>query len=57
MNGKEDLNYGPILRGLFGRKAGDTKYKCSPALKNSGIIWTRKHFASYMTNPKKYILG
>jgi cytochrome c len=43
---------GPVLNGLFGRKAGSVEdYNYSPAMKDSGIVWDEEDFTTYITNP------
>ena len=40
---------GPVLNGLFGRKAGTIEgYSYSPANKNSGITWDEATFREYI---------
>jgi cytochrome c len=47
---------GPILNGLFGRKAGTIEgYTYSEANKGSGIVWDEKTFREYIKNPKAKI--
>jgi cytochrome c len=49
---------GPILNGLFGRKAGTVEaYKYSAANKDSGITWDEATFREYIKNPKAKIPG
>ncbi|MCA3602022.1 MAG: cytochrome c family protein [Methylobacterium sp.] len=49
---------GPVLNGLFGRKAGTvTGYNYSEANKNSGIIWDETNFAAYIKDPKVFMPG
>jgi cytochrome c len=49
---------GPVLNGLFGRKAGSVEgYVYSDANKNSGIIWDEATFATYIKDPKAKIPG
>jgi cytochrome c len=49
---------GPVLNGLFGRKAGTIEgYSYSPANKNSGITWDETQFKEYITNPRAKIPG
>jgi cytochrome c len=49
---------GPMLNGLFGRKAGSVEgYSYSPANKNSGILWDEATFADYIKNPKAKVPG
>src|SRR5688572_33324503 len=47
---------GPILNGLFGRKAGTIEgFNYSEANKNSGIVWDEATFREYIKNPKAKI--
>jgi cytochrome c len=49
---------GPVLNGLFGRKAGTIEgYSYSPANKNSGIVWDEATFAEYIKDPKAKVPG
>lgn len=49
---------GPVLNGLFGRKAGMVEgYTYSPANKNSGITWDEAVFREYIRDPKAKIPG
>ena len=49
---------GPVLNGLFGRKAGTVEgYSYSPANKNSGITWDEAVFKEYIQNPRAKIPG
>ncbi|WP_375460429.1 c-type cytochrome [uncultured Enterovirga sp.] len=49
---------GPILNGLFGRKAGSYEgYAYSPANKNSGLTWDEATFRDYIKDPKAKIPG
>lgn len=49
---------GPVLNGLFGRKAGSVEgYKYSEANKNSGITWTDEEFTKYIQDPKAVVPG
>jgi cytochrome c len=49
---------GPILNGLFGRKAGTVEgYSYSRANKESGILWDEATFSEYIKDPKKKIPG
>ena len=49
---------GPVLNGLFGRKAGTVEgYSYSPANKNSGITWDEATFREYIKDPKAKIPG
>jgi cytochrome c len=49
---------GPVLNGLFGRKAGSIEgYSYSAANKNSGITWDEATFAEYIKDPKAKVPG
>lgn len=49
---------GPVLNGLFGRKAGTVEgFSYSQANKNSGIVWDEATFREYIKDPKAKIPG
>ena len=49
---------GPVLNGLFGRKAGMVEgYTYSSANKNSGITWDEATFQEYIKDPRAKIPG
>ena len=49
---------GPVLNGLFGRKAGSVEgYSYSSANKNSGITWDEATFTEYIKDPKAKVPG
>jgi cytochrome c len=49
---------GPVLNGLFGRKAGMVEgYTYSPANKNSHLTWDEATFREYIKDPKAKIPG
>ena len=49
---------GPVLNGLFGRKAGLVEgYTYSPANKNSGLTWDEATFGEYIKDPKAKVPG
>jgi cytochrome c len=49
---------GPVLNGLFGRKAGMIEgYSYSAANKNSGITWDEATFREYIKDPKAKVPG
>jgi cytochrome c len=49
---------GPMLNGLFGRKAGTIEgYNYSPANKNSGLTWDEATFREYIKDPRAKIPG
>lgn len=47
----------PPLGGIIGRKAGETQFSYSKAMKSSGITWSEKHLWMYLLNPGKHIPG
>ncbi len=49
---------GPMLNGMFGRKAGSVEgYNYSEANKKSGITWTEEEFTKYIQDPKAVVPG
>lgn len=49
---------GPVLNGLFGRRAGTVPgYAYSAANQNSGITWDEAVFREYIRDPKAKIPG
>jgi cytochrome c len=49
---------GPVLNGLFGRKAGSVEgYNYSNENKNSGVTWDDATFMEYIKDPKAKIPG
>ncbi len=48
---------GPNLAGVVGRKAGSLTYAYSPALKASGVVWTRANLDKYLSSPAKMVPG
>src|SRR3954467_14407525 len=49
---------GPVLNGLFGRKAGAVEgYSYSPANKNSGLTWDEATFIEYIKDPRAKVPG
>jgi len=49
---------GPVLNGLFGRKAGSVdSYSYSEANKKSGITWDEATFSEYIKDPKAKVPG
>lgn len=48
----------PNLRGVVGRKAASTGFaNYSPALKNSGLTWTKENLDKFLTAPGKLVPG
>ena len=49
---------GPVLNGLFGRKAGTIEgFNYSEANKSSGITWDETQFKEYIQDPRAKIKG
>ena len=49
---------GPVLNGLFGRKAGSVDgFSYSEANKKSGITWDEATFSEYIKDPKAKVPG
>ena len=49
---------GPLLTGVFGRKAGSRDdYRYSAAMTRSGVVWTAATLDAYIANPQEYIKG
>ena len=48
---------GPNLSGVTGRKAASTTFNYSPALKASGLTWTRANLDRYLTAPTRMVPG
>ena len=47
---------GPDLHGVIGRKAGAREdFRYSPALKKSGITWSRQTLDAYVADPQKAV--
>jgi cytochrome c len=47
---------GPDLHGVFGRRAGAREdFRYSPALKKSGITWSRQTLDAYVADPQKAV--
>lgn len=54
--GKRSL--GPSLAGVIGRTAGTLEgYKYSPAMKDSGVVWSAETLAEYLKKPRDFIKG
>jgi cytochrome c len=50
--------FGPQLNGIIGRPAAATNdYKYSPAMKNSGIVWTEKNLTAFLKSPSDVVPG
>jgi cytochrome c2 len=47
---------GPSLHGVFTRKAGELQnFRYSPAMKQSGIVWTPETLDQYIANPQAMV--
>lgn len=53
----EPAKVGPNLAGVVGRKAAATKFAYSPALKSSGLVWTKANLDRYLAAPTKTVPG
>ncbi len=50
--------FGPQLNGIFGRKAASTSdYRYSPAMQNSGIVWSEKTLGAFLRAPGDVVPG
>lgn len=50
--------FGPQLNGIVGRKAGATAdFSYSPAMKQSGIVWTEQKLAAFLKSPSEVVPG
>lgn len=47
----------PNLAGVVGRKAAATNFRYSPALKASGITWTKPNLDRFLTGPQQMVPG
>ena len=49
---------GPHLEGVFGRTAGSVPgFNYSPALKESGLVWTPRSLEAWLANPSGFVEG
>lgn len=48
---------GPSLHEVVGRPAGSAEFRYTPALKNSGITWTREKLNEYLAAPIAAVPG
>ena len=56
--GDGDGGQGPNLNGVVGRKAGTAAdFSYTPALKNSGNVWTQANLDRFLTDPSKMVPG
>jgi cytochrome c len=55
---KEQNRVGPHLVGIIGRPAGSVEgFKYSPAMAESGIVWTPETIAQYLADPRAFVNG
>ena len=49
---------GPMLGGVFGRKAGSAAgYRYSEALRSAGVTWSTDNLDQWLADPKKFVPG
>lgn len=48
---------GPNLAGVAGRSAATGTFAYSPALKKSGIVWTKENLDRFLAGPAKMVPG
>ncbi|MGF1624008.1 MAG: c-type cytochrome [Alphaproteobacteria bacterium] len=49
---------GPSLYGMFGREAGTVdRYNYTPAMRDSGIVWTADTLDAHLADPRGFIPG
>ena len=54
----EPHNLGPNLHGVFGRRAAALPdFAYSPALRESGLVWTPRALAAWLENPARFVEG
>lgn len=51
------MGMGPNLAGVVGRRAGSTRFPGSPALRNSGIVWTDAQIDAFLKAPSTLVRG
>jgi cytochrome c len=55
---EEGTLIGPHLQGVFGRRAASIEgFDYSPALRQSGLIWTPKSLEAWLANPAGFVEG
>jgi cytochrome c len=55
---EEGTLIGPHLQGVFGRKAASIEgFNYSPALRESGLIWTPRSLEAWLANPAGFVEG
>ncbi len=55
---EEGTLIGPHLQGVFGRRAASIEgFNYSPALRESGLVWTPKSLEAWLANPAGFVEG
>ena len=55
---EEETLIGPYLRGVFGRRAASIEgFPYSPALRQSGLVWTPRSLDAWLADPAGFIQG
>jgi cytochrome c len=55
---EEGTLIGPHLEGVFGRRAASIDgFDYSPALRESGLVWTPRSLAAWLANPAGFVEG
>jgi cytochrome c len=58
LNPADPPRQGPLLKGVFGRKAGSLpEFKYSSGLASAGFIWDEPHLDRWLTDPQSLIPG
>jgi len=55
---EEGTLIGPSLHGVFGRRAASVEgFAYSPALRESGLVWTPRSLEAWLANPSGFVEG
>jgi len=55
---EEGVLIGPPLQGVFGRSAATVAgFNYSPALRESGLVWTPRSVEAWLANPQSFVEG
>jgi cytochrome c len=55
---EEGTLIGPHLEGVFGRRAASVEgFDYSPALRESGLVWTPRSLEAWLANPARFVEG
>ncbi|HEX7237253.1 MAG TPA: c-type cytochrome [Gammaproteobacteria bacterium] len=55
---EEGTLIGPPLHGIFGRRAASVEgFNYSPALRESGLVWTPRSLEAWLANPAGFVEG